>query len=76
MAQLKIRGKMKYQNIGTGFWGIMGDDDEKWKPTITPEELQKEDLVVEVTAKELEGAVSMFMWGKTIEIVDYSVSKS
>lgn len=70
MATFTIKGKVKYQEVGTGFWGIIGDDGKKWKPTSMPKELQKENLEVKLEAKEVKNAVSIFMWGKTIEIIE------
>ncbi|MFT6963443.1 MAG: hypothetical protein ACJAWV_003180 [Flammeovirgaceae bacterium] len=76
MTTLIIKGKVKYQEVGTGFWGIIGNDGKKWKPISLPEELQKENLEVKIEAKEVKNAVSIFMWGKTIEIMGFSTSKS
>ena len=72
MTTFTVKGRVKYQEVGTGFWGIIGDDGGKWKPTVMPKELQKENLKVEIEAKEVKNAVSIFMWGKTIEIIEFS----
>ena len=69
---IEIAGTVKYQDLGTGFWGIVGDDGRKWQPINLPSALQKEGKKVSVKAKEKQGAVSIFMWGTSIEIIDYS----
>lgn len=71
---IEIIGTVQYQDLGTGFWGIIGSDGRKWQPEQLPGALQKEGLSVKVTAKEKRGAASIFMWGTTIQIIDYSVN--
>ena len=70
---MKIKGKVAYQELGTGFWGIIGNDGSKYRPVNLLKELEKEGLSVEVEAKEHKNAVSIFMWGITVKIVDYSL---
>ena len=70
---MKIKGKVAYQDLGTGFWGIISDSGEKYKPVNFPKELEKEGLSVKITAKEARGTVSIFMWGTSVEITDYSI---
>lgn len=65
---------VKYQELGTGFWGIIGDDGSKWQPSNLPSSLQKEGLKVHIKAQEQRGAVSIFMWGTNIKIMDYSAN--
>ena len=72
MAQFTIEGKIEYQDLGTGFWGIIADDGGKYRPMNLPEDLEKEGLHVSITAEEHKNAISLFMWGKTVKILDYS----
>lgn len=69
---IEITGTVHYQELGTGFWGIVGEDGSKWQPSNMPDTLQKEGIKVNIKAKEQKGAVSIFMWGTSIKIIDYS----
>ncbi|MCP4353161.1 MAG: hypothetical protein GY795_47530 [Desulfobacterales bacterium] len=69
MGKFKIKGKVVYQNIGIGFWGIEDENKEKWMPVNMPDNLKKEGLEVELTAEEAREEVSVFMWGKPVNII-------
>jgi hypothetical protein len=62
-------GKVVYKNISMGFWGIEGDQGEKWLPTNLPEAYQKEGLNIVFTAMPNDEAMNMYMWGTTIDII-------
>lgn len=64
---MQIKGKVTFQNIGPGIWGILGDNGEKYQPIKLAKKYQKEGLFVQCEADLLEG-VSVFMWGKLIKI--------
>ncbi len=68
---MKIKGKVAYQSIGTGFWGIIGHDGKQWRPVEMPPDLQKEGLEVSIEAEEVRNAVSLFMWGTAIRILKF-----
>ena len=72
---MTIKGKMTYQNLGTGFWGIIGDDGKNWQILGTPMAMQKEGMRITVIAEELKSQESIFMWGTTINILDFQVDK-
>lgn len=65
---MKIQGKVTHQALGPGFWGIEGTDGQQWRPAELPKAYQKEGMNVEIDAEELEGQMSVFMWGKAIKI--------
>ena len=71
MAEIQIEGKVAYQDLGTGFWGIIANDGSKWRPVNMPASLQKEGLSVSIKAEEQKEAFSIFMWGKSIKIISY-----
>lgn len=71
---IEITGTVHYQELGTGFWGIIGSDGSKWHPESLPNTLQKEGLKVKLKAKEQKGGASIFMWGTSIQIIDYSAN--
>lgn len=65
---MKITGKVSYQSLGPGFWGIVGNDGQEWRPLHLPQALQKDGLDIEVEAEEAEEQMSVFMWGTAITI--------
>jgi len=65
----QISGKVIYQDLGMGFWGIIGDDGKEWLPVNLPSQYQVKDKRVQFTAKIVEDGMSMFMWGTMVEIV-------
>ena len=70
---MEIKGKVVYQNIATGFWGIVDSNNGKWRVTNMPSQLQKEGLQVTVKAEKVEETFSVFMWGKPIKIINYEL---
>ncbi|MCC6727531.1 MAG: hypothetical protein IT258_23705 [Saprospiraceae bacterium] len=71
MRNKRIQGTVKYQNLGTGFWGIIDDQGNEWRPVNMPEQLKKEGKRVTVTAHEAD-EMSIFMWGTAVEIVRFN----
>ncbi len=70
---MTIKGTVKHQALSGGFWGIIDDKDNKWKPVKMPKALQKEGLKVEVQAEKAEGMMSIFMWGTNITISGHKI---
>ncbi len=67
---MRIRGRVVYMNLATGFWGIVDDAGQEWRPVVMPERLRREDLEVELTVEPAAEDVSVFMWGTPIRILD------
>jgi len=67
---MKITGKVVYQNIGPGFWGIVDSKGNEWRPVNMPEQLKHEGSQVSVVAKEVD-EMSVFMWGTPVKIVSF-----
>ncbi|MCU0447572.1 MAG: hypothetical protein MUE85_21955 [Microscillaceae bacterium] len=70
---MTIQGKVQKQNLGTGFWGIIADNGEKWRPVKMPKALQKDGIQVEIEAELANEMVSIFMWGKAIQIKKHKI---
>jgi hypothetical protein len=70
---MKIKGKTTYQNIAVGCWGIIDEQGQKWRIVNPPAELQKDSLQVLVEAQPVQETVSIFMWGKPIQVIDFSI---
>ena len=45
----KITGKVVYQNLGVGFWGIVDDRGNEYRPVNMPEQLKYKGARVSVT---------------------------
>jgi hypothetical protein len=70
---MKIKGTVAYQSLSGGFWGIIDEDGNKWKPEEMPKVLQKEGLRLEIEAEKAAGGISIFMWGTTIKILEFNI---
>ncbi|PIY10984.1 MAG: hypothetical protein COZ18_05000 [Flexibacter sp. CG_4_10_14_3_um_filter_32_15] len=62
-----FKGKVVYQDLEGGFWGIVAEDGTEYKPESLAPEFQKEGLKVEVKGEEAMG-FGIFMWGTPIQI--------
>ncbi|MEN0005771.1 MAG: hypothetical protein AAF798_16605 [Bacteroidota bacterium] len=71
MAKIRIQGKVSYQKLSGGFWGIIGNDGQEYRPVRFPEQLKYEGKSVKIVAKEVEEDMSIFMWGTPIKIVSF-----
>ena len=70
MSKMKIKGKVVYQNIEGGFWGIEDDNGNQYRPVKMPPALQEKGKTVQVVAKEVD-EMGIFMWGVPIKIVSF-----
>jgi hypothetical protein len=71
MKKLHIEGKVAHLPINGGFWGIIDDQGQEWRPVPMPEEIKIDGLKVKVEAREVEEAFSIFMWGTPVKIVSF-----
>ncbi|MBK8043042.1 MAG: hypothetical protein IPK21_10535 [Haliscomenobacter sp.] len=75
MKQFTIEGKVVFQDIEDGIWGITGADGAKWLPVHFPSSLKKKGLKVRVIAQERDDMVSSFQWGTPIRILSFQILK-
>lgn len=68
---MTIKGKVVYQNLEMGFWGIEDAKGNQWRPVNMPEQLKHVGKVVEVKARKVKDDMSMVMWGTAIRIVSF-----
>ncbi len=68
---MKITGKVVYQNIGMGCWGIVASNGKEYRPVNMPEQLKTEGAKVTVSASSVKEEVSMFMWGTPVKITSF-----
>lgn len=67
-----IKGKVTFQNIGTGFWGIIDESGNEWRVVNMPEQLKADGKKVRVLAKPADEDFSTFMWGEPVELLSFS----
>jgi len=68
----KITGKVVFQKIGTGCWGIIDDSGTEYRPINMPEQLKQVGAKAQVVVEEVEDDFSMFMWGTPVRIVSFN----
>jgi len=66
----QFAGTVVYQEIEGGFYGIQGDDGERYDPVNLPADLRIDGLRVRVIADPLPASHTIRMWGKLIKIID------
>ena len=71
MKSKRITGTVKYQPIATGFWGIIDDKGNEWRPVNMPEQLKQEGKKVTLTIREADEGFSIFMWGTPVEVLGF-----
>lgn len=71
MSNFTIKGKVVYNKLGMGFWGIIDDAGNQWEPVNLPNQIKYDGKQVEVVAKETHEE-SINMWGRTVKIVSFS----
>ena len=67
-----ITGTVRYFDIETGFWGIIGKFGKKWRPVNMPEQLKVEGKAVEIQAIPVKETMSVIQWGTPIEIKTFT----
>jgi hypothetical protein len=72
MQRKEIQGVIVYQDISGGFWGILGDDGQKYAPESLPDTLRQEGLRVKATVQTAP-VMSVRMWG--LDVIVESVER-
>ncbi|MCS6967175.1 MAG: hypothetical protein RMJ44_02050 [Cytophagales bacterium] len=70
---MTVTGRVTYQAIATGFWGIVDEQGKKWRMVNPPSALCKEGLHISAEVRVLEEVVSIFMWGLPVEILSFRI---
>ena len=65
---ISMSGRISYINLEGGFYGIYGDDGNKYDPVNLAAEFQKDSLRVLFEGTILTGQASAHMWGKVFHI--------
>ncbi len=67
---LHLTGYVDYINTNGGFWGIIGDDGQKYQPTNLPHKLRTSGLPIKFDAKINDNIVTTFMWGTIVDVTN------
>ena len=65
-----ISGKVVYQDLGMGLWGIVDDSGNQWQPINFPEQLKYKGARVAVMIQELDMATTA-MWGQPVRVLSF-----
>jgi hypothetical protein len=72
-ATVAFSGRVVYQSIEGGFWGIVADDGSRYLPEALPAALQHDGLRVHVRAVPSAQGFGVQMWGMRVRVVDIDV---
>lgn len=72
MEKKEITGKVVYQNLEGGFWGIIDSSGNQYLPVNMPEQLKYEDINVSVVIRPVEDGAGAAMWGRPVYIDSFS----
>lgn len=72
MKTMRITGTVTFQQLATGFWGIIDDKGREWRPVNMPEQLKQEGRKVTVSIREVDEEMSIFMWGTPVKIESFT----
>jgi hypothetical protein len=70
---MKITGTVIHEDLEGGFWGLVGDDGEKYRPVDSlPETVRKDGCRIEADVEPVQ-AFSFAMWGRNVRV--HSIEK-
>lgn len=72
---IHLTGHVEYLNIQGGFFGIIGDDGQKYQPTNLPPKVRTNGLPIKFNATINDNIVSSFMWGTIVDVSDVAPLK-
>jgi hypothetical protein len=73
--KISTTGTVRFQEMEGGFWGIIGDDGNKYDPMGLSPEFQKDGLRVRFEATPETDMMSTHMWGTMINLSHIEVMK-
>ncbi len=72
MKKKSIQGKVKFQNLDSGFWSIVDDEGTMWRVIDMPKNIQKENLVVKANVKEINNDLNTYLNGTPVRLMSFS----
>ena len=70
---VEMTGTIRHVGVEGGFWGITGDNGQKYDPLNLPEELQQAGLKLKFWVRIRKDIATTHMWGTPVQIVRYVV---
>jgi len=67
---IQIQGIVRYLQFEGGFYGIIGENGDKYKPMHLEPQFEVDGLKVKVRARMVKGVAGIQMWGKPIEVLE------
>ncbi len=68
---MKLKGKATFVNLEGGFWGIVGDNGDRYFPVNMPDQLKIEGANVDVSYSMPRNAMTSQMWGDPIWVIGF-----
>ena len=72
MTNFSITGTVQKVAIGTGFWGIIDQNGNDYRPVNMPAQLKYPGKTITIIAEKAAETASIFMWGTPIKIISFS----
>ncbi|HHB78721.1 MAG TPA: hypothetical protein ENK85_05775 [Saprospiraceae bacterium] len=72
MSKFTITGTVEKVAIGVGFWGIVDQNGNNYRPINMPAQLKYPGKTITVVAQKVEEGASIFMWGTPIKIISFT----
>lgn len=72
MPKLKIIGTVEKVAIGVGFWGIVDQNGNNYRPINMPAQLKHPRKKISIVATKVSEGASIFMWGTPIKIISFT----
>ena len=67
---ITIAGEVVYVHLEGGFWGIIGDDGQRYDALDLPSQLRRDGLRVRVTVRPMPETIGFHMWGAPVRVLD------
>jgi hypothetical protein len=67
-------GTIRYIDLESGFFGIIGDDARSWYPLNLPERFAKDGLRVRYIVRSVKGISTITMWGEPARVIDMELA--
>jgi hypothetical protein len=68
---IKIKGEIKYQDIGMGAWTLVSDTGEVYELYKPPKEIMKDGLKVQVEGMIRDDIMTIAMLGRILEVTGF-----
>jgi len=69
----RIKGKVKYVDLNTGFWSLIDEQGNNYEPVNMPEDMKRDGAIFSVEIKEIKDATSRNMFGIIVKILDFKI---